>query len=300
MSCTRAVLSLLPKKGDLGQLKNWRPVSLLCTDYKILSKCLSNRLKKYMDAVIHANQTYCVPGRTIMDNLFLIRDIIDLSKMQNLDLGLLSIDQEKAFDKVDHNYLFKTLEAFGVGTGFVSWVKLLYSGASVVLKVGGGLSCPVRASRGIRQGCPLSGQLYSFAMEPLLHQLRKGLAGFRYQGVREQSVVALSAYADDLTVVVSRQGDVECLTRSLALFEKASSAKVNWEKCDGCALGQWRGNSLPTLPAAEGMKFLGVFLGYSDFQMKNWEGMIEKMCARLSQWTCHSCPIGEECWLQTT
>lgn len=47
-SCCRAALSLIPKKGDLGLLKNWRPVSLLCLDYKIFSKVLANRLKKYL------------------------------------------------------------------------------------------------------------------------------------------------------------------------------------------------------------------------------------------------------------
>lgn len=62
-------------KGDLGLLKKWRLVSLLCTDYKILSKCLSNYLKGYTDTVIHANQSYCVP-LTIMDNIFLLCDVI--------------------------------------------------------------------------------------------------------------------------------------------------------------------------------------------------------------------------------
>ena len=72
-----AVLSLIPKKGDLALLKNWRPVALLCTDYKLLSKVLANRLKKVLDQIIHRDQSYCVPDRSIMDNLFLMRDLID-------------------------------------------------------------------------------------------------------------------------------------------------------------------------------------------------------------------------------
>ncbi len=85
-SCRRAVLSLLPKKGDLGLLKNWRPVSLLCTDYTILAKCLANRLKQYLDTIIHSDQTYCVPERSIMDNLFLLRDAVDLSFKENINV----------------------------------------------------------------------------------------------------------------------------------------------------------------------------------------------------------------------
>ncbi len=63
-------LSLLPKKGDLALLKNWCPVALLTTEYKIFSKCLSNRLKNYLELIVHKDQSYCVPKRSIMDNLF--------------------------------------------------------------------------------------------------------------------------------------------------------------------------------------------------------------------------------------
>ncbi|KAL6456611.1 hypothetical protein MHYP_G00351550 [Metynnis hypsauchen] len=61
LSCRRAVLTLLPKKGDLTVLKNWRPVALLCTDCKLLSKALASRLGKVMEQVVHLDQTYCVP-----------------------------------------------------------------------------------------------------------------------------------------------------------------------------------------------------------------------------------------------
>ncbi|CAM2120224.1 unnamed protein product [Caretta caretta] len=68
----RAVLALLLKKGDLHDLRNWRPVSLLSTDYKIVAKAISLRLGSVMADVIHPDQTYTVPGRSIFDNLFLV------------------------------------------------------------------------------------------------------------------------------------------------------------------------------------------------------------------------------------
>ncbi len=67
-SCCRAVFSLFPKIGDLGLLKNWRPVLLLCSEYKILSKVFANRLKKYLHVIVHRDQSYCIPDRSIMDN----------------------------------------------------------------------------------------------------------------------------------------------------------------------------------------------------------------------------------------
>ena len=88
-SCRGAVVSLLPKKGDLAFLKNWRPVALLCTDYKILSRVLSNRLRQYIGLLVHMDLSYCVPGQKIMDNLFLVRDVIDIFKLFNLNVGIL-------------------------------------------------------------------------------------------------------------------------------------------------------------------------------------------------------------------
>ena len=98
LSCRRAVITLLPKKGDLQQLKNWRPVSLLCTDYKLLSKVLATRLGKVMAEVIHVDQSYCVPGRLITDKVMLIRDFLEVSGSVGVETGLISIDQEKAFE----------------------------------------------------------------------------------------------------------------------------------------------------------------------------------------------------------
>ncbi len=73
VSCRHAVLLPLPKKGDLALLKKWRPVALLCTDSKLFSKLLSNRLKNSTDFLIHKDQSYCALDRSIMDNLFLMR-----------------------------------------------------------------------------------------------------------------------------------------------------------------------------------------------------------------------------------
>ncbi|KAK1901664.1 putative 149 kDa protein [Dissostichus eleginoides] len=117
LSCRRAVLTLLPKKGDLQEIKNWRP------DYKLLSRALSYRLRKVMDQVVDRTQTYCVPGRSIVDNVSLIRDILEVSGSLGLDTGLVSLDQEKALDRVEHRYLWKVLERFGLSPGFIAEIK---------------------------------------------------------------------------------------------------------------------------------------------------------------------------------
>lgn len=82
-SCQSAAVPLLLKKGDLALLKNWRPVAHLCTGYKILSRALSNRLRQHIDLLVHMDQSYCIPGWTIMDRLFLLRNVIDICNLLN-------------------------------------------------------------------------------------------------------------------------------------------------------------------------------------------------------------------------
>ncbi len=146
VSCQRAVLTLLPKKGDLTLLKNWRPVAILYAEYTILAKCLSNRLNKVLHSIIHKDQSYCVKGRSILDNLHLVRDIYDFAFNNNINLVFLSLDQEKAFDRVDHNFLFETLKAFGFGDIFISMIKLLYNEATCMIQIVGGLGVPVKVN----------------------------------------------------------------------------------------------------------------------------------------------------------
>uniref|UniRef100_W5NED8 Reverse transcriptase domain-containing protein n=1 Tax=Lepisosteus oculatus TaxID=7918 RepID=W5NED8_LEPOC len=94
------VLSLLYKKGDKTCLENWRPIQLLTTDYKILAKILCSRLREVLSDIIKDDQTCGVKGRTLLWNLYLIKDTISLVEDRNLPLILTSLDQEKAFDRV--------------------------------------------------------------------------------------------------------------------------------------------------------------------------------------------------------
>ena len=118
----QAIITIIAKKGDLNQQKYWRPISLLSVDYKILTKILSNRLKTILPHIISEEQNCSVPRRTIFNNLFLIRDTIKFSKEKNIKFFLLHIVQEKAFDKVDHEFLYKTMEKMGFSNTFIKLI----------------------------------------------------------------------------------------------------------------------------------------------------------------------------------
>lgn len=216
-----------------------------------------------------------MPDRLISDNVTLIRDVLEVSGSLGINLGLISIDQEKAFDRVEHRYLWETMAAFGFSPGFIAHIRTLYSDIISILKINGGLSAPFSVGRGIRQGCSLSGMLYTLAIEPLLHRLRTQLTGVRMPGCG--SSFKLSAYADDVVVIVNSQADIDHLVYIVEQFRLVSSAKVNWGKSEAILVGEsLQGLSLPggLVWNRGGFKYLGVFLGDSHYVQKNWDDIV--------------------------
>ena len=99
-----ATIKCLPKKGDITDITNWRPISLLNVDYKILSKALSLRLFEILPTVISEEQTCSLKGRKISHNLSTVRDCVSIARENNLDACMISVDQMKAFDRVSWNF----------------------------------------------------------------------------------------------------------------------------------------------------------------------------------------------------
>ncbi|CAM2097581.1 unnamed protein product [Caretta caretta] len=190
-----------------------RGSSLFRADYKIVAKAISLRLGSVLVDVTHPDQTYTVPDRSIFDNLFLVWDLLELGCRDGL--SFLSLDQEKAFDRVDHGYLLSTLQAFGFGPQFVGFLRVLYTSAECLVKLNWTLTEPVSFGRGVREGCPLSRQLYAQAIEPFLCLLRGRLTGLV---LREPELrLVLSAYADDVLLVVQDPGDLARLEACQAI-----------------------------------------------------------------------------------
>ena len=124
----QAVIKLIEKKDkDKRFIKNWRPISLLNVDYKIISKALASRLKKIMPNLISSQQTAYVANRFIGESGRLIADITEITDILNKEGFLVTTDIEKAFDSLDHTFVISLLKKFGLGNNFVSWIETLIS-----------------------------------------------------------------------------------------------------------------------------------------------------------------------------
>ncbi len=110
---------------------------MLNTDFKILAKVLANRLKKVLPEIITTNQAYSIIGREITDTVSNIRDKISYMIESKKEGYMVSIDLEKAFDRVEHDFLFELLEQFGFGDKFIKWIRALYKDAISFVKCNG-------------------------------------------------------------------------------------------------------------------------------------------------------------------
>ena len=106
----KGVITLIKKDGNGKDLKNWRPISLLCVDYKIVAKLLAKRIQFVLDKIIDSNQFCAVPGRSIVQCNMLIRDIVYYVNSSNKEAAFLKLDWYKAFDLVDVGFLMKILK----------------------------------------------------------------------------------------------------------------------------------------------------------------------------------------------
>ena len=161
------LITLLFKRGDRLEMKNWRPITLLCVDYKIASKAIANRLLTVLPSLIHPNQTCGIKGQNPSVNHRMLQDIVGDLNSRGLGGAVLSLDQEKAFNRVDWAYLLRVLKHMNFGVSFCNWVSLFYTSISSSVLVNGEQSEPFYVARGVRQGCPLSPLLYVIMAETL-------------------------------------------------------------------------------------------------------------------------------------
>uniref|UniRef100_A0A668ALJ7 Reverse transcriptase domain-containing protein n=1 Tax=Myripristis murdjan TaxID=586833 RepID=A0A668ALJ7_9TELE len=182
------------------------------------------------------------------------------SSLQHPVLAI-SLDAEKAFDRIEWSYLFETLSRYGFGPRCLQWIRALYKEPVSAIKSNGMISTPFQLWRSTRQGCPLSPLLFILALEPLACVIRqdKDITGILIGG----HDFKLNMYADDILLTLSKPShSIPRVLETINSFGSLSGYKINWTKSEAIPLNMFTHfsdlGSAPFVWKAEGMKYLGI------------------------------------------
>ena len=296
----RGIISLIPKKDKNPIfLKNWRPISLLNTDYKLASKCIAFRIKNVLNNIISGEQTGFLKGRYIGENIRLALDMIDYLSVNNLPGIMFLIDFEKAFDKLEWCFILKAMKLFNFGDDIINWVRVLYNDITSCVTNNGHASTFFNLHRGVRQGCPLSPYLFIICGEILSLAIRNNpdIDGINIL----DSNVKINSYADDTTIYVSNVFSLECAIKVICKFSEFSELKINLEKSEALPLGSFKDNhpdiSHLNINFSSGpVRYLGVLLSTCQekiFEL-NFIPKLQKLKDILRIWACRDLtPLGK-------
>ena len=300
----QSIIVLLAKKDtDRQFLKNWRPISLLNTDYKIAASVLALRIKTVLPSLIHSDQIGYIKGRLINDAVRTIADIIHHTNKENKPGALLFLDFKKAFDTVSFNYLLKCLKRFNFGPSFINWIQVLYKNANSCVMNGGISSGFFNIERGVRQGDPLSPYLFIIGIELLASAIREN---DQIRGISVvNKIIKTVLYADDITVAVNDKHSAKILFEIIEKFKKLSGLEINREK----TYGMWLGSDKNSKQRPFGIKWpekpiktLGVYFSADTGENVkiNFDEKIEKLKSKLNIWTSRDLTIfGRSCIVNT-
>ena len=290
VSQRKAVITLIHKGKDLpkDELKNYRPIRLLETDYKLLAKCLASRLTKVISNLINEDQVGFVKGRKANSIIRLIDDVVDYLNNEDKPGILLALDYSRAFDSVSKEFIIWSFKKFGFGDTFINWVKVITNNTVSSINYNGWISESFAVESGIRQGCPFSPMTFVLALELLAIKIRadpsiKGLnlPNFTHNAIDNTEMLKLAMYADDITLFLKDRQDLENVLETINLFSDISQLKMNKNKTEAMWLGSNKNNrdSLCNLTFKNQLKILGILfknnITASNIE-ENWQSKINK------------------------
>jgi hypothetical protein len=259
-----SVITLIFKKYSRSDLKNYRPISLLCTDYKIIAKCLAERIKSILPSLIGTDQTKFMKDRYVGENITLFLDIQEhLSREFKPGLCFLA-DWEKAYDLIDRSFLQTCLTSFGFGPSFCRWFLILHKDTVSRLTVNSFLSSSFPMRSGVMQGCPWAPFLFLCAVEPLACALRgSALQGITLPGGKR---FLYSGYADDTTVCLNDASEIKTVMLLFNEYSKVLGMKLSVGKCCLLPFGSLIDQPTPLASSVRSLNVPSEFESYSVFQ----------------------------------
>jgi hypothetical protein len=291
------------KKKDPTEISNYCPITLLNMDYKLLTKVLAIQLTESVHHMVYPDQARFIPRRSIFNHIRLVNVIINYVELTKENGTIIALDQEKAYDKIRHNYLWAIMDAFGIPKPFTNTVKALYQNTYTVVMINRVQSDLYQVTRGVRQGNPLLCPLFNLAIEPLACKIRSNP---KIRGIyipRQAEHLTIKLFADDTNLYLNKRDKFDHIQKSLDTWCKVSEVKFNIKKTEIIPIGtedhrqrvatirklnNSDNNPLPDqihiAKDSEPVRMLGAWIGNKMKDYTPWEIIINKINNNLEKW----------------
>ncbi|GJU13564.1 RNA-directed DNA polymerase, eukaryota [Tanacetum coccineum] len=291
--CNSSILALIPKIQNVNLVKDFRPIGLIRSIYKIITKILANRLVHVIPCLISEVQSAFVSNRQILDGPFILNELLSWCKLKKKSAMIFKIDFEKAFDSVKWVYLLDSLKAFGFGQKWCNWIKGCLESAMGSVLVNGCPTSEFQFYKGLKQGDPISPFLFILVMETIHLSFQRVIDASLYRGISlsDSFMISHLFYADDVVFIGEwNASNIKTITNVLNCFFLAYGLKINIHKSKLMGVGV-KPVKVDIAAAQVGcgtfsspFKNLGVKVGGNMSRINSWEDVITKVSNRLSKW----------------
>ncbi|GJV26540.1 RNA-directed DNA polymerase, eukaryota, reverse transcriptase zinc-binding domain protein [Tanacetum coccineum] len=286
---------------NANMVKDFRPISLIGSLYKVIAKVLANRLVTVLDDIVDEIQSAFVSDRQILDGPFILNEIVHWCKNKKKQSMIFKVDFEKAYDSVRWDFIDDILRRFGFGEKWCKWIQsCLYSSRGSVL-VNGSPTKEFQFHKGLKQGDPLSPFLFILVMESLHVSFQRVVDAGLFNGIKLDSSLQISHlfYADDAIFMGQwSQCNIDTIIRVLDVFYRASGLRINMNKSNLMGISvdsnkvKHAAAKIGCLVLKTPFNYLGSRVGDLMSRIQSWHDVTEGMQTRLSKWKLKTLSIG--------